>query len=1320
MAIMRRQPEQRRKLHSKRIGKSAQRRRRARVLGFEAMESRFLLAGFLQGYAFVDGNGNNQLDPGETRKGNATIQLRSADGGVLLNSTTTNSDGYYRFDNLASGTYRLREVAPGFVTQGVQIQNKLSAAVATGVGNTEIQVTLTDPLSSAWVDANPSSPPNPNPLMVHLTSNLPGVNSAYTLTGTVPAAPFNGVTSNANTQNARQFQIMLTGGALPGATAPFYSFCIDLFHANPINYSVVPSLAPPPPGLATNIGRIGYLYNEFGTNLLSPTQGTGLQLALYELIYDATPNLASGNLVVNQATTNPTAYAAAVNYLAASAGKDQRAYFLNVSPPTPTGDQGRQGMLVTESFNFANRPAHAQASAKIQITPNDTNEVGQNHTFTTLVMVDDGLIAGQGGDGVTGFRNATDAEVQSITVTLAGQNGANPVIGNPVDPENDDVVGSGNNNFAVAFTSAAAGLVHGSATATVVVNGQQLVVQTNGLAGNSSAATKRFVDARITITPNATNPVGAPHTFTVAVQQDDGFSAAQGGDGVSGFAPVSGASVSVHLDGTGGAVPDVSAPSNLPAADPTVVVGNTNAAGQFSVTFTSATAGDVVGNASVALTVGGVALTRDTNPATANIGAGPGGSGPATKKFVRAGIDGIDIEKTTNGPTNSNPIAPDFDNEDSATGPGVPRLTPGSAVTWTYKVTNTGSVSYAFNAVVIVDDNGTPATSGDDLSTTNGKITFQSVQTGDADNVLEPGEVWLYKATGIVKDLGAPAVSGPPVTFNFEGNSSLDGPEGNIRTFTAGGVSVKASAFSRHKTSGAWSAAYLGAYDGGLGVTDNNEGNGSNNRHAVDNIDRDNHVLFEFSETVVVDAAFLGFVVKDSDLRIWIGNIPNAFNNHQTLSDALLSGLGFTELNETTLATTRLADLNAGGVAGNVLVIGANISEPSPNDRFKIETLKVAPPKPQPHACYENKAVVTVPGGATDFDFSHYCNPASTPPANPVKFLVVDDDLTDKSEKTFRYDASGTPANTSTLQAENSKPRGIASNAAGTRNWIIDANDKVYVYDGAGVLLGSWIAFGLDKPEDITTNGTDVWIVDEGTNKVVRYAGAASRTSGSQQPTDSFKLHASNSTATGIVTDGNHFWVVNYGNPDKVFKYTMNGSLTGSWTIDARNSHPTGITIDPTNVKHIWIVDLGDRKVYEYRDAVGRTGGSQNAASSFDLKNDNTDPQGIADPKPGGESAELTDEPLSPANDLALADWVADRRWSGERRKASSTFRTADRLVPTNRVASDSLIALVSATRSIEREQADDDVERTTDAAFDRIESAAIVTLEGLSPSASW
>src|SRR5262249_8010658 len=58
----------------------------------------------------------------------------------------------------------------------------------------------------------------------------------------------------------------------------------------------------------------------------------------------------------------------------------------------------------------------------------------------------------------------------------------------------------------------------------------------------------------------------------------------------------------------------------------------TNTSGHFQVTFTSATAGQVIGNATASLTVSGVALSRATGDSHA------GDSGPATKTFVDARI----------------------------------------------------------------------------------------------------------------------------------------------------------------------------------------------------------------------------------------------------------------------------------------------------------------------------------------------------------------------------------------------------------------------------------------------------------------------------------------------------------------------------------------------------------------------------------------------------------------------------------------------------------------------------------------------------------
>jgi hypothetical protein len=100
-----------------------------------------------------------------------------------------------------------------------------------------------------------------------------------------------------------------------------------------------------------------------------------------------------------------------------------------------------------------------------------------------------------------------------------------------------------------------------------------------------------------------------------------------------------------------------------------------------------------------------------------------------------------------------------------------------------------------------------------------------------------------------------------------------------------------------------------------------------------------------------------------------------------------------------------------------------------------------------------------------------------------------------------------------------------------------------------------------------------------------------------------------------MVTDGTSFWVVD-GSALKVFKYTLSGSLLGNWTIDPANTHPTGITINPTNVSDVWIVDSGTLKVYDYTAAASRTSGSQNAGATFALAAGDTNPQGIADPPP--------------------------------------------------------------------------------------------------------
>lgn len=232
-----------------------------------------------------------------------------------------------------------------------------------------------------------------------------------------------------------------------------------------------------------------------------------------------------------------------------------------------------------------------------------------------------------------------------------------------------------------------------------------------------------------------------------------------------------------------------------------------------------------------------------------------------------------------------------------------------------------------------------------------------------------------------------------------------------------------------------------------------------------------------------------------------------------------------------------------------------------------------------------------------------------------TKFYVVDDAT---ANRTFEYAQNGSAVENYSLNGGNSSPRGAASTVAGDKVWVVDANKKIYVYNNSGVLLGSWTAGSIASNatiEGITTNGTDVWLVDARQDRVYRYANAASRLSGSQNATSSFALNSGNRSPKDLVTDGSNIWVVESNTTDRVFKYSMTGSLVGNWVIDTANASPTGITLDPSGAtQSLWIVDNGSDRVYEYTNARTRNSGSQSAAVSFALSAGNLNPQGIADP----------------------------------------------------------------------------------------------------------
>lgn len=144
-----------------------------------------------------------------------------------------------------------------------------------------------------------------------------------------------------------------------------------------------------------------------------------------------------------------------------------------------------------------------------------------------------------------------------------------------------------------------------------------------------------------------------------------------------------------------------------------------------------------------------IAPFNETNPSAQFVGT-PGGAAPNVMPNIGTvnGSNGADFQVQVDGSssfetgTSAIAIAKQTNGQTAPTPPG-PLVAAGSTVTFTYQVTNPGTVP--LHNVTVTDDNGTPNNPADDF-----RPTFTGGDT-NGNGVLDPGETWTYAASAIAQ-----------------------------------------------------------------------------------------------------------------------------------------------------------------------------------------------------------------------------------------------------------------------------------------------------------------------------------------------------------------------------------------------------------------------------------------------------------------------------------------------------------------------------------------------------------------------------------------
>ena len=715
----------------------------------------------ISGAAWLDLNADGVYGTGELAESGVTVELLNAAGTSVLATTTTDANGNYSFTSLAPGSYEVEFVKPsglGFTSQvsGTSGQIVSAANITTGITQ-QISVTAGAPATN--VDAG----------LVIVSSGGGGGVGAFTAHVYVDSNA-DGSQENGESNLAGITVSLLngTGGATGKTAVTDSNGNVSFAGLAPGSYQV--AVTAPSGDTVTQHTNVGTAVSVTAGNTATAVEGVYAPAAFTTHVYldgngDGSQGTGESNLAgVTVALLNGNGTATITTAVTDSNGNVSFAGLVpgsyEVSVTTPTGDVVKQATnvatpitLVSGQTVAAVEGVYAPAAFTTHVYLDSNGDGSQGTGESNLAGITVSLLNGTG--GATGKTAVTDS---NGNVSFAGLVPGTYEVSVPA-PTGDVVKQAINILTPVTLvsgqTAAAVEGVYAPAAFTTHVfydtNANKVqdagdsnlagvtVALLNGTGGATGQTATTDANGNVTfagLVPGSyevavTTPTGDTVTTTTNVNTATTLLSGQTGTAIEGLtAPTAGTATfttHVYYDANKDGVQD-NGETNMAGVTVQLLNGLGKPTGQTALTNAQGNvsfAGLTAGTYEVAVvTPSGDTVTKAVNVGTPNTLAA-GGSATANEGLVAKGA-AITVDKSA-----------------SATA-----VKAGTCVTYTYKVTNTGT--QALDDIKVVDNHGTvlnPINLIANAVTGNGQCSVANVGDTNNNGLLDVGETWVYQAT---------------------------------------------------------------------------------------------------------------------------------------------------------------------------------------------------------------------------------------------------------------------------------------------------------------------------------------------------------------------------------------------------------------------------------------------------------------------------------------------------------------------------------------------------------------------------------------------